>query len=234
MISTPYAMTHIGDSVSRHLLGLPVYDFKGITLVTGVKQNGVKKVYRITVSNGVAVDVTGDDVVLTSSKRRTVGTWQRDDELKIGTKLQLHAHKGIVASRPLFDGSLHDAVSEDEAELAGWLQSDGFVGQYPSGTNKSLTLEFETANNQEYDFVLGRVGKGFQNDQYNVTPVRVQSQDVNYRRVGMYGETLSPFVTKYNLLDRGTAMQAPRNLVAASQEVIHEDVVRLLQDDGVV
>ena len=88
MISTPYGMTPIGDIVSRNLLGLPVYDSKGITLVTGVKQNGVKKVYRITVSNGVAVDVTGDHVVLTSSKRRTVGTWQRVDELKIGTKLQ--------------------------------------------------------------------------------------------------------------------------------------------------
>ena len=234
MISTPYGMTPIGDIVSRNLLGLPVYDSKGITLVTGVKQNGVKKVYRITVSNGVAVDVTGDHVVLTSSKRRTVGTWQRVDELKIGTKLQLHAHKGIVASRPLFDGSLHDSVSEDEAALAGWLQSDGFVGQYPGGTNKSLTLEFETANNQEYDFVLGRVGKVFQNAHYNVTPVRVQSQDVNYRRVRMYGETLAPFVTKYNLLDRGTAMQAPRNLVAASKEVIIEYLRSLFQAEGYV
>jgi len=234
MISTPYGMTPIGDIVSRNLLGLPVYDSKGITLVTGVKQNGVKKVYRITVSNGVAVDVTGDHVVLTSSKRRTVGTWQRVDELKIGTKLQLHAHKGIVASRPLFDGSMHDSVSEDEAALAGWLQSDGFVGQYPGGTNKSLTLEFETANNQEYDFVLGRVGKVFQNAHYNVTPVKVQSPDVNYRRVRMYGETLAPFVTKYNLLDRGAAMQAPRNLVAASKEVIIEYLRSLFQAEGYV
>src|SRR2546425_2037554 len=234
MISTPYGMTPIGDIVSRNLLGLPVYDSKGITLVTGVKQNGVKKVYRITVSNGVAVDVTGDHVVLTSSKRRTVGTWQRVDELKIGTKLQLHAHKGIVASRPLFDGSLHDSVSEDEAALAGWLQSDGFVGQYPGGTNKSLTLEFETANNQEYDFVLGRVGKVFQNAHYNVTPVKVQSPDVNYRRVRMYGETLAPFVTKYNLLDRGAAMQAPRNLVAASKEGIIEYLRSLFQAEGYV
>src|SRR3989441_3687627 len=234
MISTPYGMTPIGDIVSRNLLGLPVYDSKGITLVTGVKQNGVKKVYRITVSNGVAVDVTGDHVVLTSSKRRTVGTWQRVDELKIGTKLQLHAHKGIVASRPLFDGSMHDSVSEDEAALAGWLQSDGFVGQYPGGTNKSLTLEFETANNQEYDFVLGRVGKVFQNAHYNVTPVKVQSPDVNYRRMRMYGETLAPFVTKYNLLDRGAAMQAPRNLVAASKEVIIEYLRSLFQAEGYV
>src|SRR3989304_2698998 len=67
MVSTPKGMIPIGDIVSHNLIGLPVYDSEGITLVTGVKQNGVKKVYRITLSNGVCVDVTGDHLVLASS-----------------------------------------------------------------------------------------------------------------------------------------------------------------------
>jgi len=117
MVSTPYGMTPIGDIVSHGLLGLPVYDSQGITLVTGVKQNGVKKVYRITVSNGISVDVTADHVVLASSKRRTAGTWERVDELKIGTNLQLHAHKGIEASRPGLNGIISDSVPEDEAAV---------------------------------------------------------------------------------------------------------------------
>ena len=234
MISTPYGMTPIGDIVSHGLLGLPVYDSQGITLVTGVKQNGVKKVYRITVSNGISVDVTADHVVLASSKRRIAGTWQRVDELKIGTKLQLHAHKGIEASRPKLNGIISDSVPEDEAALAGWLQSDGFVGQYQSGTNRSLTLEFETANNEEYDFVLGKIGKVFQNAHYNVTPVKVKSPDLNYRRVRMYGETLAPFVTKYNLLNRGTAIQAPKNLIGASNVAIVEYLRSLFQAEGYV
>jgi len=40
----------------------------------------------------------------------------------------------------------HEAeVLRAEAALAGWLQADGFVGQYERGTNRSLTIEFQVA-----------------------------------------------------------------------------------------
>jgi ribonucleoside-diphosphate reductase alpha chain len=234
MVSTPYGMTPIGDIVTHNLLGLPIYDSKGITLVTGVKRNGVKNVFRITLSNGVSVDLTADHIVLASPKRRTAGTWQRVDGLQIGTKLQLHSHKGIVASPPSVNQNTPQSIPEDEAALAGWLQSDGFVGQFENGTNRSLTLEFETANDEEYDFVLGRVGKVFQNVHYNVTPVNVKRPDLNYRRVRMYGETLKPFVAKYSLLDRGTAMRAPKNLFTAGKGAIVEYLRSLFQAEGYV
>ena len=39
-----------------------------------------------------------------------------------------------------------------EAALAGWLQSDGFVGQY-EGTNRSLTIEAMTVTPAELEWV---------------------------------------------------------------------------------
>ncbi|MEM3890362.1 MAG: ribonucleoside-diphosphate reductase, partial [Candidatus Micrarchaeia archaeon] len=43
LISTPYGLIPIGDIVTYNMIGLPVYDSKGITIVTGVKANGIKK-----------------------------------------------------------------------------------------------------------------------------------------------------------------------------------------------
>src|SRR2546428_10285033 len=50
----------------------------------------------------------------------------------------------------------------------------------------------------------------------------------------MYGETLAPFVTKYNLLNRGTAIQAPKNLIGASNVAIVEYLRSLFQAEGYV
>jgi len=33
-------------------------------------------------------------------------------------------------------------------------QADGVVGQYDEGTNRSLTIEFQVANDDEYDWVV--------------------------------------------------------------------------------
>jgi ribonucleoside-diphosphate reductase alpha chain len=50
----------------------------------------------------------------------------------------------------------------------------------------------------------------------------------------MYGETLKPFVAKYSLLDRGTAMRAPKNLFTAGKEAIVEYLRSLFQAEGYV
>jgi len=49
---------------------------------------------------------------------------------------------GAGASVALEELSEIDRVDVAEAALAGWLQADGFVGQY-TGTNRSLTIEFQ-------------------------------------------------------------------------------------------
>src|SRR5205085_4222701 len=42
-----------------------------------------------------------------------------------------------------------EAQAEAEAALAGWLQADGFVGQYDYRTNRSLTVEAMSINGGE-------------------------------------------------------------------------------------
>ena len=57
---------------------------------------------------------------------------------------QLEWHRAEVVGRRARSTSLEIA----EAALAGWLQSDGFVGQY-EGTNRSLTIEAMTVTDAE-------------------------------------------------------------------------------------
>ena len=78
-------------------------------------------------------------------------------------RMHLHPHRAkvgaptLVAARPRACGAADDVpepgeadpVAVAEAALAGWLQADGFVGQYEHGTNRSLTIEFQVADDDE-------------------------------------------------------------------------------------
>ena len=101
--------------------------------------------------NGSFVEATPDHLVKAVAERRTTPQWLRVDQLAPGMRLHLHPHRARVAEVALVaaGGPAPDeltgmdyleAVDETtrvdraEAALAGWLQADGFVGQYESGT----------------------------------------------------------------------------------------------------
>ena len=66
-----------------------------------------------------------------------------------------------------------DHVAVSEAALAGWLQADGFVGQYEHGTNRSLTIEFQVANDDEFEWVTSHLDVVFPDAHRKVpTPTR--------------------------------------------------------------
>src|SRR5205823_11366085 len=110
-----------------------------------VKANGVKPVYRVNLRNGSFIEATPDHVVKAVHERRTEPDWLRVDQLAPGMRLHLHPHRAKVEAPALLaagSASLPDdaPVEADElavaeAALAGWLQADGFAGQYESGTN---------------------------------------------------------------------------------------------------
>ena len=81
--------------------------------------------------------------------------------------MHLHAHRAKVgsarcahaaASARCGAGELSRrsgrSVAVGRGSARGWLQADGFVGQYDDGTNRSLTIEFQVANDDEYAWVL--------------------------------------------------------------------------------
>ena len=138
---------------------------------------------------GVCIEATGDHLVLATAERRTDAAWCRVDELRPGMRLQLSTRTAVIADS--------DDRAIDEAALAGWLQGDGFVGQYAHGTNRSLTLEFMTINKDELEFVLERVERVFPNVHYHVRHVDTKAAGLDVRRIRLYGEPLRPFVEKY-------------------------------------
>src|SRR5437764_9920346 len=133
LVNTPAGPVPIGDIVTRNLVGLPVYDHKGMTRVVAVKDNGIKAVYRVHLTNGNFLEATADHRVLTCDAHKGRKVWREVGELRPGMRLLQRTDTGMKAGP-------NDAQQEAEAALAGWLQGDGFVGQYDHCTNRSLMI----------------------------------------------------------------------------------------------
>jgi adenosylcobalamin-dependent ribonucleoside-diphosphate reductase len=245
LISTPEGMVPIGQLVEEEQVGREVYDASGVTTVVAVKTNGSKEVFRVTLRNGSFVEATADHVVKAVHERRTQPSWLRVDELQPGMRMHLHPHRAMVADRvlvaagggsPFFDGSSPDVdvVAVAEAALAGWLQADGFVGQYEEGTNRSLTIEFQVANDDEYAWVIDNLDLVFPDAHRHVRDVPTQDTALRCRRIRLYGENLREFVDRWQLLLRGTAIRVPEQLWTASREEISAYVRSVFQADGYV
>jgi ribonucleoside-diphosphate reductase alpha chain len=243
LISTPDGMVQIGELVSGDQVGREVYDAHGVTRIVATQANGIKPAYRVRLRNGSFVEATADHVVKAVRERRTEPQWLRVDELEVGMRMHLHPHRAKVAERALVSAGADamfsddapaavDAVKVSEAALAGWLQADGFVGQYDHGTNRSLTIEFLVVNDEErawveehLDVALPGVHRHIRDADTVETPVQ---------RIRLYGEVLADFVERWNLLERGTEMTVPCQLWTASHDEIAAYLRSIFQADGYV
>ncbi|MGH7251364.1 MAG: LAGLIDADG family homing endonuclease, partial [Nitrospiraceae bacterium] len=230
LVSTPQGPVPIGDIVTRALIGLEVYDGKdrgmGTTRVVAVKANGSKPVFRVVLKNGACVEATGDHLVYALDTRRTPGTWRRVDELAPGIRLVLSTRTAVVKQAGELEAS--------EAALAGWLQGDGFVGQYEHGTNRSRTLEFMTIDKDEFQHVLDRVQQVFEGIHYHIRWVETRTPGLDVRRIRLYGEALRPFVEKYGLLRRSADHVVPSVILTAGIQAQAAYLRALFQADGMV
>ncbi len=125
-------------------------------------------------------------------------------------------------------------VAVAEAALAGWLQADGFVGQYDHGTNRSLTIEFQVANDDEYAWVMENLDLVLPHVHRHVRDVETQDEKLRCRRIRLYGEDLRDFVEDWELLRRGTEIRVPYRLWTASHDEIAAYLRSLFQADGYV
>ncbi|MBI3330736.1 MAG: ribonucleoside-diphosphate reductase, partial [Candidatus Omnitrophica bacterium] len=227
LINTAKGLMPIGEIVEKGLVGLPVYDDQGLTQVVAVKHNGRKSVYRIRLNDGFSVEATGDHLVCAHEVRRTHRIeWHRVDQLKPGMVMRVYAH----ASRTVTAPAETQAVAE--AALAGWLQADGFVGQYAQGTNQSLTMEFMTVDDQEHGWVMGHIQQAFPGHHYHIAEVPTKDPTLRCRRIRFYGEGLRPFVERYGLLKRGQDLCVPDPIWTAPNDAAAAYVKSLFQSDG--
>lgn len=246
-VSTPDGMIPIGQLVEEGAVGREVYDANGVTRIVAVKNNGQKPVRRIRLRNGNFVEATPDHVVKAVRRRRTQPEWLRVDQLEVGMRMHLHPHRAKVAARALVPagsgapaGDLTDfepvdhetAVLRAEAALAGWLQADGFVGQYESGTNRSLTIEFQVANDDEYRWVMENLDVALPHVHVKVRDA--DTRETRVQRIRVYGEVIREFVERWGLLQRGTEIRVPSRLWTASCDEITAYLRSIFQADGYV
>jgi len=245
LVATPEGMVPIGRLVEEEAIGRTVYDPSGTTRIVAVKANGLKEVFRVTLRNGNFVEATGDHVVKAVRERRTSPAWLRVDELEVGMRMHLHPHRAKVAApvgvlvgapgmepaeEPVF---VDDRRAVSEAALAGWLQADGFVGQY-AGANRSLTIEFIVATDEEHAWVTEHIDVVFPDVHRHERTVETVDETLSCRRIRLYGETLREFVEAWQLQPRGTEIRVPDRLWTASHGEIAAYLRSVFQADGYV
>ena len=230
LVTTPLGPIPIGDIVQHRWLGLEVYDGSaegtGTTRVLAVKENGRKPVFRIVLKNGASVEATSDHLVYALPTRSKQGAWLQVSQLEPDMCVQLSTRTGVIKQ-----SSEGDSL---DAGLVGWLQGDGFVGQYACGTNRGLTLEFMTIDKEEFNFVLDRVQRVFSGVQSHVRRVETRAPGWDMCRIRLYGESLRPFVEKYDLLSRGDDLSVPAAIRQGGVQAQAAYLAALFQADGTV
>ncbi len=245
LVSTPDGMVPIGEIVDGDQVGREVYDAAGVTRVVAVKHNGRKPVSRVRLRNGSFIEATPDHVVKAVGDRRSEPNWLRVDQLEVGMRLHLHPHRAKVEAPALAAVGGHsraadvleepghvEDVAVSEAALAGWLQADGFVGQHEHGTNRSLTVEFLVANEDEYEWVSRHLDVVFPDLHRKVRDADTQSGRV--QRIRLYGEQLRDFVERWGLRARGLDIRVPAQLWTMSHDEIAAYLQSVFQADGYV
>ena len=225
LVSTPAGLVPIGQLVDDNAIGAKVYDSHGVTRIVATKANGVKPVFRLHTKAGYALDVTSDHLVWRSSDRGT-GRFVPAGSLKPGDQLQWHRRD----SHGEAEISQYEIA---EAALAGWLQSDGFVGQY-EGTNRSLTIEAMTVTDAELAWVTETLDLLLPDVHRHERHVSTQDERLDCRRTRVYGEVLRDFIHRWDLLTRGTEMTVPRQLFTAPLPVVAAYLRSIFQAEGFV
>jgi len=225
LVSTPAGLVPIGKLVDENAVGTKVYDAHGVTQIVAAKANGVKPVLRLHTKAGYALDVTSDHLVWRSSSGDE-GRFLPAGSLKPGDRLQWYrrdSHGEAEISR----------YEIAEAALAGWLQSDGFVGQY-SGTNKALTIEAMTVTDAELAWVIEALDAVFPGVHRHERLVSTKDDLLDCRRTRLYGVALPDFVHRWELLTRGTEKTVPDQLFTAPLPVVAAYLRSIFQAEGFV
>ena len=225
LVSTPEGMIPIGRLVEEQGIGAKVFDAHGLTQVVAVKANGRKPVLRLHTKAGYQLDVTADHLVWRASGDAS-GRFVPAGELQPGDKLEWHrteSHGEGEISR----------LAVAEAALAGWLQSDGFVGRY-QGTNRSLTIEAMTVTDAEKAWVLDAIDTVFPDVHRHERRVVTADTSLDCRRTRLYGAPLEDFVERWDLMTRGVDMAVPEHLFTAPLPVVAAYLRSVFQAEGYV
>jgi ribonucleoside-diphosphate reductase alpha chain len=225
LVATPSGLVPIGKLVEDDAVGTKVFSSGGPTTIIATKANGVKEVLRIHTKAGYTLDVTPDHLVWRRAAEGR-GEFVTAGDLRPGDALEWH-RSYAYGEAELKPGDVA------EAALAGWLQSDGFVGRY-TGTNKSLTIEAMTVTSDELDWVTRALDSVFPGVHRHERKVPTQSSELDCRRTRLYGGALENFVERWGLRARGVDMRVPDRLFTSPLPVVAAYLKSIFQAEGYV
>lgn len=232
LVSTPNGPVPIGKLVEDNAVGTEVLSAKGVTKIVAVKNNGIKKVIRIHTKAGHQLDVTEDHLVWRSATANS-GRFVPAGSLKPNDKVEWHRYVNETTNLTDLDKEI-TSLDVAGAALAGWLQSDGFVGKYATGTNKSLTIETITINDAELKWVTTALDTVFPDCHRKERSVVTKDTSLDLRRTRLYGAPLKEFVDSWNLLPRGLDMEIPERLFTSPLNVVTAYLRSIFQAEGFV
>ncbi len=226
LVSTPAGLVPIGKLAEENAVGTKVFDAAGVTKIVAAKANGIKEVLRFHTKAGYTLDVTADHLVWLRTSEKA-GHFVEAGTVKAGDKLEWHR-------REAYGETAIDMRDYAEAALAGWLQSDGFVGQY-KGTNRSLTIEAMTVNDAELRWVTQHLDYLFPTAHRHERVLATQDKRLDCRRTRIYGESvLGGLVERWGLRARGVDMVVPEMLFTAPLPVVAAYLRSIFQAEGYV
>jgi hypothetical protein len=129
--------------------------------------------------------------------------------LRAGDMLEWHR-------RASFGRSEISQLDIAEAALAGWMQSDGFVGQY-TGTNSSLTMEALTVTPAEFAWVGQALDTVFPDVHRKVRDFATQSKLLDGKRIRPLRQCTGRTSSSGGTFGRGAVdMEVPAQLFEAA------------------
>lgn len=226
LISTPRGPIPI----SQLQVGDQVFDKDGLTKVTNIKNQGVKKVLRIEVFNGNYIEVTDNHPVLTcpkydhNQKPNNYMCWLTADELCPEMRLLQRNDTELVGDS--------NSLDLDKAFLAGFLQGDGYQSR---SKHTSPCIEFMSVYEEEHTRLISAVENVFKDAHYNVIEVDNNS-GLDIKRVRLYGKNLLPFLDEFELTDERWAenMRVPNSIMIGGYAVACEYLRAFFQAEGCV
>lgn len=228
LVMTLNGLMPIGKLVDDNAIGTKIIDAKGISEIIATKYNGLKEVIRIHTRAGYKLDVTSDHLVW-----KAVGSENNDGKFIPAGDLSINDALTLVRHEPKanFESS---PILIAEAALAGWLQSDGFVGQYPNSKNPSLIIEAMTINDDEHKYVLDAIKLALPDQHYWIRDQETKDQTIDCKRIRMSGKSLENFVEKWNLRPRRLEMHVPECLFTAPLDMVSAYIRSIFQAEGFV
>ncbi|HLC79535.1 MAG TPA: LAGLIDADG family homing endonuclease [archaeon] len=232
LLFTEKGIIQLGKMVEEKMIGVKVFDGQQFARVIAVKDNGVKKVFRASLSNGNYIDFTDDHLVLSAKTRDHAFEWIELKDIlgyKVQQALNLEQLQGQIVENvngAAMQKSMETEIELAKAELSGWIVGDGYFGQY----GKTTMLGVITINDDEFEHVKGLFEKVLGG--FTVTVKREISP--TYRIVRRDFKSVRGFVKEYGLEKKSLTASVPNKIMQSGAEVQRAFLRALFQADGCV